>query len=204
MCPTRITASSAQDAQETQEAVCLQTRPEFAAIQKILTHAKLVAEQVPGFKLSDEISWSTHLTKQGLYLQTGTYFHKLYTPFGMIIIGDTNSHDDIIYKSIYDRFKDKMTLQFVHNDGEQHPAWNSKFFNDGLQNQIQAQDLELYRGTDARIITDRIYEFSLYKIMAVDGESLPEPELVKDYSKDIEVAINEWNLLSKHYKKEGK
>ena len=207
-CPMRITGSSAQEAQETQEVVCLKTRPEFAAIQKIIGITQKIAAQTQmPFDYSEPNCDNIKHPLSGLMLALcRTHPVYLKTPWGEIRL----SHDKDIpheqVKEIWDIFTANMDLQFLHNDAEntfntalENIPYGHFFANDQT---IRASHLNRYRGTNMRI-TSAAGFWSWYAVAAVCGQSLPKLELASANNKNHQECKQEYGALMKEYLHSG-
>lgn len=176
--------------------------------------SKLIATMYPWLKSGVE-TWPgpnpfLYQTKRGLYLTVESYKSEsywpgsLYTPWGSVgLFGHVFSKSEN-----FEKFRKNLKLEFVKNYGEGWNQFFSKdhtihFYKDSFNNQIKEEDLNKYRGTDIKILSDGGYTCdSLYKIVSLNGKELPEvQDIPKHEYRNYEAVETNWAEMMKKYKK---
>jgi len=183
----------------------------FKAIQDIHSIAAAVAQEVKPY----EVSWLQSgvegwpgsnpfycQTLQGLYLSTESYPESLHTPWGKVAIYGSASYCGSGIKMVFAAFCRHLKLAFVKSLGEHahHEKHKIKLYLDDFSQEISQQELEQYRGTNRRIITDYCGYPSIYKILAINDVSLPEPKNIsRDEYRDIDTVNESWEAMMKQH-----
>lgn len=199
---------------ETQPTAADEKTRTFEAIQKIHVLAALIAQNAKNHGVNwlqlGKDGWPRsnpyyRQTKQGLFLLAHSYPTELATPWGEVKVYGGAACDGKKIDYIYNEFRKRLKLKFVRNFCEKgkKPFGISdkvKFYLDNCDNQIPEEELDNYRGTNARILANYCGCDSLYEITEIDGIPLPEPEeLIKEYRKYDKIK-KEWEELMKKYK----